>query len=291
MLNFAKKLGALFEFSSNIDGLIYYIRHFIASDSSNENLLDIVHKHHSMEFHCVFSGEATVTLPREKQEIRLKPGQILMVPSGVFHSVHCDTPLERFAFNFGIDPPEQAATTPLLQAYNDIHECLLVDEPEIFSMLQLHQRLLQQDSGNLGDVQKGTLLLHIALQIIGRAPAMLAPCKYPATRVPKQKWLIEDYVSKCFDQANSIKGLADILHLSEAQARKLVRSYMGEDFKSIIIRYRMELADILLQDPKLTFEEIAWEVGYSSYSGFQLSFKRFFGITPSERREQFLKKQ
>ncbi len=291
MLNFVKKLGALFEFSSTIDGLIYYIRHFIASDSSNENLLDIVHKHHSMEFHCVFSGEATVALPRERQEISLKPGQILMVPGDVFHSIHCDTPLDHFAFTFGIDLPEQVSPNALYQSYNDIHEYLLVDDPDIFSMLQLHQHLLQQEPGAFGDVQKGTLLLSIAMQVIGRSPSMVTASNQPVNRVPKQKWLIEDYVSKYFDQANSIKGLADILHLSEAQARKLVRSYLGEDFKSIIIRYRMELADILLQDPSLTFEEIAWEVGYSSYSGFQLSFKKYFGITPSERRKQFLNKQ
>ena len=291
MLNFVKKLGALFEFSSNIDGLVYYVRHFIASDSSNENLLDIVHKHHAMEFHCVFSGDATVTLPSAKQEIRLKPGQILMIPSGVFHSVHCETPLDRFAFSFGVDLPDQTSVHPLLQAYSDINECLLVDDADIFSMIQMHQNLLQQEPSAFGDVQKGTLLLNIALQVISRSPAIQALNNQPANRVPKEKWLIEDYVSKCFDQANSIKALADILHLSEAQARKLVRSYLGEDFKSIIIRYRMELADILLQDPNLTFEEIAWEVGYSSYSGFQLSFKKFFGITPSERREQFMKNQ
>jgi AraC-like DNA-binding protein len=48
----------------------------------------------------------------------------------------------------------------------------------------------------------------------------------------------------------------------------------------------MELAEIYLQDADKTLEEIAWLVGYRSYSGFQLCFKQHFGKTPSQFRKE-----
>ena len=44
--------------------------------------------------------------------------------------------------------------------------------------------------------------------------------------------------------------------------------------------------DIYLQKGNLSLEEIAWLVGYRSYSGFQLCFKRHFGKTPSQFRKE-----
>lgn len=63
-----------------------------------------------------------------------------------------------------------------------------------------------------------------------------------------------------------------------------MRRFFGEDYKHLIIRRRMELAEIFLQDPEKSLEEISWLVGYRSYSGFQMCFKRYFGITPQEKR-------
>ena len=54
----------------------------------------------------------------------------------------------------------------------------------------------------------------------------------------------------------------------------------------MIIRRRMELAEIYLQDPDKSLEQIAYEVGYRSYSGFELCFKRFFGTTPQKMRNK-----
>ena len=46
----------------------------------------------------------------------------------------------------------------------------------------------------------------------------------------------------------------------------------------------MEVAKIYLQNPEKSLEEIAYAVGYRSYSGFELCFRRFYGITPQSAR-------
>ena len=65
-----------------------------------------------------------------------------------------------------------------------------------------------------------------------------------------------------------------------------MKRFFGEDYKTIVIRRRMELAEIYLQDPDKRLDEIAYEVGYRSYSGFELCFKRYFGMTPLKKRLQ-----
>ena len=102
----------------------------------------------------------------------------------------------------------------------------------------------------------------------------------------RQRWIIEEYIEHHFADDSGLEGLAAELYLSTRQARRLVRKFLGEDYKTIIIRRRMELAEIYLQDADKALEEIAWLVGYRSYSGFQLCFKRHFGKTPSQFRKE-----
>jgi AraC-like DNA-binding protein len=102
----------------------------------------------------------------------------------------------------------------------------------------------------------------------------------------RQKWIIEEYIERHFTEDVGLEDLANELFLSQRQTRKLVRQFLGEDYKSVIIRRRMELAEIYLRDPERNLEDIAWQVGYRSYSGFQLCFKKYFGITPSQFRQK-----
>ena len=46
--------------------------------------------------------------------------------------------------------------------------------------------------------------------------------------------------------------------------------------------------DAIWHKPDKTLDEIAYEVGYRSYSGFELCFKRYFGIIPTKKRTQIL---
>ena len=54
----------------------------------------------------------------------------------------------------------------------------------------------------------------------------------------------------------------------------------------MIIKQRMEFADMLLGDTMRSLEERAVEVGYRSYSGFYQAYTKYFGISPSDRRQQ-----
>ena len=129
-------------------------------------------------------------------------------------------------------------------------------------------------------------MMSIVLQLCSRQMQTQPPVAQENSHVLRQKWIIEEYIEQHFTDSQGLEGLAEALYLSQRQTRILVRRFFGEDYKSIIIRRRMELAEFYLEDESKSLEEVASLVGYSSYSGFQLCFKKYFGITPSEVRKR-----
>ena len=143
--------------------------------------------------------------------------------------------------------------------------------------------LLQPDGTGRND-RIGLLMLSTALRLLS--------CKFDPADEQKNRnaaedkeWIVLDYMEQHFTDPEGLAGLAKALYLSQRQASNLVKKYLGTDFKTAVRKRRMELADIYLRAGKLSLEEIAWQVGYRSYSGFQLSFKEHFGTTPSARRK------
>lgn len=273
-----------FIFSTLVDNTLCHIRSYQNTIDPKETVSQRPHKHYYMEFHCVFSGEETVTLPDKKQSITVKPGSILLLPRGVYHgATSYGKPLERLCFNFRI---EDSANTDneLLNICRWIAEPALVDDPQVYDFLLQCRQLRTSAPTSLSHTRQGMLLLNAALSMLDRLSPEL--CNNHEEKHNRQRWIIEEYIEHHFSDDTGIDGLAQELFLSTRQTRKLVRNFMGEDYKSIIIRRRMELAEIYLQDEEKTLEEIAWLVGYRSYSGFQLCFKRHFGVTPSQFRER-----
>ena len=274
-----------FEFTVAVAGATCHIRasgnHMVPEEEVN----DRPHKHYFVEFHGVFAGKETIILPKENRIIRLLPGQILMLPRGTYHGVTTDgQTVDRACFNFSAEPLEKGSQT-ILSPYLNAAQPILFENPEAFSFLEQYRRLHERSQSPLLEIQEGTLLLNTVLQLFSGLAEQL-PVPEQQTRAMRQRWVIEEYIEKHFTDPTGIEGLAQELFLSQRQTRTLVRRFLGEDYKQIIIQRRMELAEIYLQDPRKTLEEIAWQVGYRSYSGFQLCFKKYFGMTPTEKRMQ-----
>ena len=136
------------------------------------------------------------------------------------------------------------------------------------------------------ELRQGMHFINMALDLMSRIRGIPVEPMAEDPLVLRQKWVIEDYITQHYTDNSGIKVLAQALYLSQRQTSTLVKRFFGEDYKTIMIRRRMELAEIYLQDPNKRLEDIAWEVGYRSYSGFELCFKRYFGISPQKMRKQ-----
>lgn len=273
-----------FIFSTQVDNTLCHIRSNQYTIDPAETVLQRPHKHYYMEFHCVFSGEEAITLPDQKKALLLTPGKVLLLPRGVYHGATSNgKTLERLCFNFSVEATASTDST-LLNACRQITEPALISDPQVYGNLLQCKQLRANDPTPFSHTRQGMLLLNAVLSMLDILSPDLSNSQDEKHHL--QRWVIEEYIEHHFADDSGIEGLAKELYLSTRQTRKLVAKFMGEDYKTIIIRRRMELAEIYLQDREKTLEEIAWLVGYRSYSGFQLCFKRHFGITPSQYRER-----
>ena len=85
-----------------------------------------------------------------------------------------------------------------------------------------------------------------------------------------------------------VRELMEELHLSRRQIDRTVRACMGESLNSLLIRQRMNAAQVLLRYTERPITVIAEEVGYTSYVGFYSAFKKHIGISPDAYRQQYL---
>lgn len=96
-----------------------------------------------------------------------------------------------------------------------------------------------------------------------------------------------DYIDKNLSTELSLKTLSDLANFSPYHFHRIFSSIVGEPLNKFISRIRIEKAAILLIDnPYSPITDIALDLGFSSSAVFSRSFKDYFGITPSEWREQ-----
>lgn len=86
----------------------------------------------------------------------------------------------------------------------------------------------------------------------------------------------------------SLAAIACHIGLSEKYLNQIVKEVTGATLNHAVIRMRMEEAAVLLRDPNARIYEICDQIGYSDQDHFRESFKKQFGLTPTEFRNKFL---
>lgn len=90
------------------------------------------------------------------------------------------------------------------------------------------------------------------------------------------------------DAELTLSGLAKDLSMSRSQLSQLINDGIGENFYDFVNKYRVEEVKRLMTDPQISNYSllgIALEAGFKSKSTFNLIFKRFTGLTPSEYKK------
>jgi two-component system response regulator YesN len=110
-------------------------------------------------------------------------------------------------------------------------------------------------------------------------------------RQDSYKFVVEeakDYVRKSYSDSNiTINGVCSYLHISPTYFSFIFKKETKTTFINYLTNYRMEAAKELLRTTSLKTFEIADKVGYSEPNYFSYSFKKKFGVSPSEYRNSF----
>ena len=92
----------------------------------------------------------------------------------------------------------------------------------------------------------------------------------------------KDILATCLENPPLISELTQQVGLGDRTLRRGFRELFGKTIVGYLTLLRMEKAELLLRERKLSIGEVANLVGYSNLSHFSAAFKSQFGITPSQ---------
>jgi two-component system response regulator YesN len=113
--------------------------------------------------------------------------------------------------------------------------------------------------------------------------------------IPAPQWKVLDfkaYVARHYgEQSLSVRKVAESLAISASYLSKLIKRHLDTSFVDYLTDFRLARAKELLGTTDLMTHEIAEATGYSDAHYFSSIFKKRFGITPSDFREEGRKRQ
>lgn len=103
---------------------------------------------------------------------------------------------------------------------------------------------------------------------------------------------IEDYIEKNIDEKINLDMIAKYLNISKYYLHHIFSKNSRETIKEFITRIKMERSAIyLVVNNSISITEIAQKYGYNDSSSYNKTFKKFFGINPTQYRKARNNKQ
>ena len=256
------------------------------------------HWHSEMEIMCIEKGSGFARLNRES--IRLKKGDILIVNCGVLHSMRTDlnNPLyyKSVVFSLGFlagqpgDICQECVVSPLMEnraefchhikvgdpgyekiwnAFHQIHTCHTEKKPYFYVKLKML----------FFDFFYEMLAEHYIIPAGTEQNKSLAAVK-----------AVLDHISGHYRENLTVAELSAISNYSEYYFMKLFRQYTGKTLVEYINDFRMEKAKHLLTHTDTPVTEIAMNVGFNITSYFIKKFQAANEVSPHRYRKNMRQK-
>lgn len=237
------------------------------------------HSHHVYEVHLLIRGESRLNI--EGQSITIKEGQAVLFAPGQFHEFHASADgFERISFYFMPDKKALAMRAVLQDKVKGFQVFQATEE-----MLLIGRNMPQYWTGGMAYRQeKRTAQLTNLFIDLCWALGLVTKEPWDANTGSSRMLLCDDFFADT--AGRSAKQLADILQISERQLNRCLIEIYGMSFQQKLVHSRMERAAWLLRTTNKSVCQIAEAVGYDAESGLYKEFRKRFGVTPQQYRNQ-----
>lgn len=226
------------------------------------------HSHHKGQF--LYTEGGIVFLKTQEKSYFLPARHYIWIPGGVKHSIHPSSP-EVVMRNLYF--PAFDTDTPFFDHVNiyPVNDFLI-------EFIMFTNRW----TGNIFPVEEPKFSIAKAFKLI--LPEISnneLPLALPYPKHDKLKEIVT-YLEHRIDENVNFKKLADEFDVSERTLARLFQRELNMSFIQYYTILRMLTALKLLLDEKLSVNEVAMRVGYSSLPTFSNTFNKIIGVRPSE---------
>ncbi len=230
----------------------------------------------------------------EGTHYHLTPGQILIIPPGMLHTLTAPSSGSRFIFLLGIDHLsglkgfsgiQSLLSTPIYvtkENFPEIHD-------EVYQLLlEIRDEYFCQNEYAALSIQAQLILLLVKFSYNHLNTNDL----FPNVQLYKQKEYVQkfndllDYIDAHYMEDLNLEEIAAQIGFSKFHFSRLFKQYTNFTFCDYLCYRRLRAAESLLVQPDLSVTEIALQVGFSSISTFNRVFKQKKKCSPSEYRRK-----
>jgi len=253
-------------------------------------------RHPYCEFRIQLEGRGILFVEREKAES--VPGDLFLIGSGIPHwSQATKYPYEFITIYFlpsvMIEMGPQSAGPAILRrltAFRSLNDHLVRPPPALRRKLTERFHEIEAEFGNnwFGrEIRLRTLLVEQLVQLlrweerIGPRPSQAALDVDWQPLTKSLRYLHENYREPIYAQ-----NLARAAGVSESRLKILFHNVLRISWVKYLQGYRIHRAAALLSESRSSVAEAAFAVGFESISHFNVIFRDFMGVPPSEYGKQ-----
>ena len=150
-------------------------------------------------------------------------------------------------------------------------------DPALQEILQNEEALRSSREGE-DTVGRLRLLIHDMLSCFS--------CHTQAADPADQGEAAVRYIRSNIEEDLHRSDIAAAVHLNPNYLSGLFKSRMGVSLKEFIVEQKMRTAQLLLKTTSLPISTVSARVGYLNFSYFSQVYKKYFGISPGEDRQE-----
>ena len=248
--------------------------------------------HNSFELQCIDAGYVETYINSSKKLI-LEEDDILLLPPNILHQSLSDPALfSRYCINFHISfsNKNMIKQSPNNSIFSHLKNEIVFKNEEIRRCIKKIYELSHED---INQIERAKVYLQLIFleaenevnKLIGNNNANRSETPILSTQVNNYRmWLIDIYISNYYMCKNHTEILSSVLSLSPRQTLRVVEELTGQHINDLVLNQRMNVAINALNNTELSMKQISEMVGYETYSGFYIAFKKYFGRSPEELR-------
>ena len=262
-----------------------------------------LHKHRTVELFYVLNGIVDCDLYEtdaddEKNTVTLTSGQFILILPHCKHRQRIESECEYMMCEFGCTNSKIDATEFLkselfisripgfIKLLSEDRLYLLFNDTtnvsECFSRLLSffeHEEDSQQDEFRIIEYE---LLVYDLFFKINKCTQVSVNLHYGNRHLAKAvAYINENYIKDI-----GVDDIAEYVGVSSVYLQTLFKNIHGHPVFYFVTQNRMKQAEKLLKTTTVSVGKIASRIGYKSLRAFQFAFVKYFGMTPTEFREQ-----
>lgn len=261
-----------------------YTLNFVFSDKQNRPfyMTSFEHLHSSFEIHVIIEGTCKLKTATEERE--LLPDTVVVIPPKTTHFItEFSEGCKKIDLRVNAVSDDGTAEN-LPFGHSAVTVCPGCERTGAYAR-DLYEAMSY--SGRNGEVVTKsalTLMYFSVLKELGLDDES-GPVLRDKPSVAYDHVIIEDFLMQNYMRSITLAEVASATGFTSTHIGRVVKKNYGMSYSELILTMRMTHAKKLLEN-KEPLGAIAKKLGFSSYNGFALAFKRYFRMPPEEMKRK-----